>query len=398
MYMDQKSRIKRNISSIINPKRVSNDELNRLQVFVDEFDTNDEVEEWLNEEWEKAENNGSQISFDLIRNKLNVAPQLENDKRIIRQGQKWLQQLSAAVVATIVLLAGWYVMDRWSQQEDRQIADNKDFQQVGLSGIQQVVFTSGGKCYNLSQNELSIKTDQVSINANKEELHLNNVSHQLTEPKKQEWNTLIVPKGQDYYVELVDGTKVWVNAGSKLTFPNYFKPGKRYVKLEGEAYFEVVSDITNPFFVETIHSQVRVTGTQFNVCSYADEAVNHITLVEGKVDVASDEQKFALKPGQQFLYDLSNSQKTLKEVDVNLYTSWRKGIYEFKDVTLGEIANRLDKWYNVEFVFTSDAVSELRFTGMVRKEYNIEYFLKVVEKTTNVQFSRYDSKIVVTEI
>lgn len=396
--MKKKNHIQDSIDEIVNNDRVTGANLQRLENFVDGFNEDSGVEELLQQNWLQATGKEKGISFNYIRN--NISIEEGNYKTVVKR-KAWIgvfHQVSAALITVTVLLGGWHLMNRWSQWESISLAQHKAINEAPQLPMEQVVFTKGGKCYNLSQTDLSLVENGVSVIGTDKELRLNNEAAALAEIRVQEWNTLSVPNGQDYYVELSDGTKVWINSGSKLTFPNFFENGKRQVKLEGEAYFAVSSDVSNPFFIETIQSQVRVTGTQFNVCGYANEAVSHVTLVEGKVDVTIDDKAHHLIPGQQLVQHIQGGSVNIHEVDVNLYTSWRNGIYEFKDVTLQEMTLRLNKWFDVEFVFSNDHAAAQRFSGMVKKEYDIEYFLKVVEKTTNVKFSRFDSKIVVTEI
>jgi len=389
--MKKKNHIQHSIGKIVSKKRVTGEDLKRLEYFVDTFQDDPKVEELLQHNWRQATRDNKGVSFNRISVDLNPVTKH-------RPFMDFIQQLSAAVIALAIFLGGWQLMNQWSQGEDVMMAQ----QYVAITEVQQpihqVVLTSGGKCYNLSPEALTLVAEGVSVVGTDKELRLNKEDLAKVQTRVQEWNTLSVPNGQDYYVELSDGTKVWINAGSKLTFPNFFENGKRQVKLEGEAYFVVASDVSNPFFIETMQSQVRVTGTQFNVCGYANEAVSHVTLVEGKVDVTIDDKAHHLKPGQQLVQNHHGGIVNIQEVDVNLYTSWKNGIYEFKDITLKEMTLRLNRWYDVEFIFSNDHAAQQRFSGMVKKEYDIEYFLKVVEKTTNVQFTKFDSKIVVTEI
>ncbi len=393
--MEKKNNIQHSIQKIVSSERVTGDELERLEQFVDGFQSDPKVEELLQQNWLQADEDEKGVSFAVIKKRMAV-DSISSTKHRLRLD--FIHQISAAVLALVVLMGGWHLMNRWSQWENVSMAQYEEINKAPQLPMEQVVFTKGGKCYNLSQTDLSLVENGVSVVGTDKELRLNSDAASLVEESVQEWNTLSVPNGQDYYVELSDGTKVWINAGSKLTFPNFFERGKRQVKLEGEAYFVVSSDVSNPFFIETMQSQVRVTGTQFNVCGYAGEAVSHVTLVEGKVDVTIDEKWHHLMPGQQLVQHIQGGSVNIQEVDVNLYTSWRNGIYEFKDVTLQEMTLRLNRWFDVEFVFSNDHAAEQRFSGMVKKEYDIDYFLKVVEKTTNVKFSRFDSKIVVTEI
>ena len=139
------------------------------------------------------------------------------------------------------------------------------------------------------------------------------------------FNTLIVPKGGEYSLELPDGTVVWVNSESALRFPEKFTSNRREVFLEGEAYFEVKKDANRPFYVHTEAGKVRVLGTAFNVCAYSNDRFWQTTLVEGSVMINQEEKEVLLKPNEQYQIDVRTGKAGLREVLPELYTSWRDG-------------------------------------------------------------------------
>ena len=136
--------------------------------------------------------------------------------------------------------------------------------------------------------------------------------------------------GMEYTLTLSDGTKVFLNAETKLKFPTIFKGDQRVVELEGEAYFEVRKDEAHPFIVKTVSMNVRVLGTSFNVRSYVNEHDVTATLVEGKVAVSDGEVEKMLVPGEQAVYIKETGKMEVKEVDVSLYTAWHSGKFIFR--------------------------------------------------------------------
>ena len=139
------------------------------------------------------------------------------------------------------------------------------------------------------------------------------------------FNTLIVPKGGEYSLELPDGTVVWVNSESSLRFPEKFTSNRREVFLEGEAYFEVKKDANRPFYVHTEVGKVRVLGTAFNVCAYSNDRFWQTTLVEGSVMINQEEKEVLLKPNEQYQIDVRTGKAGLREVLPELYTSCEMG-------------------------------------------------------------------------
>lgn len=204
--------------------------------------------------------------------------------------------------------------------------------------------------------------------------------------KSVEWNSLHIPQGGEYQLLLPDGTKVWLNSASKLKFPNRFEGNERRVELEGEAFFEVARDTLHPFQIKTAHSAIRVLGTSFNVSCYPDENIERTTLVEGKVEVTAGGQTAALQPGKQFRLDIQTQTVEIEDVDVELYVSWKDGLFRFCELPLEELTLKLERWYDVHFFFQQSECRQARFTGAIRKYANLQEFIRLIEATTDVKF------------
>ena len=148
-------------------------------------------------------------------------------------------------------------------------------------------------------------------------------------------NQLIVPFGKQSKIILSDQTEVWLNAGSRLIYPTVFRGGKRKVQLQGEAYFKVSKDKSNPFIVETSNSKIKVLGTSFNVKAYPGEKVEETVLVEGAVLLNVGDQIFGkevqLKPEQRIVLSGTDYSYSVSKVDVRDYTSWIDGLFVFNE-------------------------------------------------------------------
>ena len=201
------------------------------------------------------------------------------------------------------------------------------------------------------------------------------------------FNTLIVPKGGEYSLELPDGTVVWVNSESSLRFPEKFTSNRREVFLEGEAYFEVKKDANRPFYVHTEAGKVRVLGTAFNVCAYSNDRFWQTTLVEGSVMINQEENEVLLKPNEQYQIDMETGKGELKEVLPELYTSWRDGKFYFKAYTFEELVGKLERWYDFTMFYTNESIKNRRFSGVVNKHESLQDMLKFLEMTSDVQFN-----------
>ena len=198
------------------------------------------------------------------------------------------------------------------------------------------------------------------------------------------WNELVVPVGGESFVMLEDSTRVWLNADSRLRYPNRFEGGERRVELEGEAYLEVAKDAACPFVVATERGNVRVLGTSFDVRAYGEEAMM-ATLVTGRVRYEGEGRRVMLAPGEQVRVSVSGK-VTKRQVDVEEYVGWRKGIFVFDGRPLAEIAKDLERWYGVRLLFMSQELRELPFTGYLERYDKIERFLELLKATGELDY------------
>ena len=202
-------------------------------------------------------------------------------------------------------------------------------------------------------------------------------------------NTLLVPRGGMYSLELEDGTRVWLNADSRLEYPAVFPSGRREVSLSGEAYFAVARDTSAPFTVRTARGDVRVLGTEFNVKCYADEGVMEATLVEGQVGLSDEGAgSVVLEPGEQAVVGEGVQGIAVREVNVQHYIGWRENRLSFQGETLEEIMQVLARWYDIEVVFEDDGLRGLEFSGNLDKYTDIDSFFRLFELGAEVRFER----------
>ncbi len=199
-------------------------------------------------------------------------------------------------------------------------------------------------------------------------------------------NTLSTAKGETYKVRLPDGSEVWLNAASSLTYNTILESdGKRRVSLSGEGYFEVAKNKAYPFIVETRGQQIEVLGTHFNINSYSDEPVAATTLLEGSVRIEDAQNHVVtLRPGQQAT--LRNNALTVLSVDTEEAVAWKDGSFLFSGQNLESIMRQVARWYDVDIVFEDDAIKDEIFRGSISRFENISQLLEVLEKTGSVHF------------
>ena len=208
------------------------------------------------------------------------------------------------------------------------------------------------------------------------------------------YNTIETPKGGQYRVELADGTIVWLNAASSLTFPNHFTGANRMVKLTGEAYFEVAKDKAHPFLVKSRLQTIQVLGTHFNVNAYNDEAVVKSTLLEGSVKITADVsgKTVFLKPGEQSR--LSAAKLFVGEANTTEAIAWKNGYFRFDDEKIESIMRKISRWYDVDVVYQGDVTQE-GFVGAITSFSNINDVLDIMQRSKAVHFKIEGRRIIV---
>ena len=210
------------------------------------------------------------------------------------------------------------------------------------------------------------------------------------------YNTIDIPIGGEYQLVLADGTKVWLNADSKLRFPVSFTAERREVYLEGEAYFEVAKDSAREFWVHAGAMDVKVLGTSFNVKAYERLETVATTLVEGSVEVACAGKSFQIVPGEQFVYDKNNRVMDVRMVDTESYVSWKDGYYKFRQTTLEEIMETLSVWYGLNVFYVNESAKQVEFTGKVRRYEDARMLLDKFEQTGDVVFDIKGNNVFIT--
>ena len=207
------------------------------------------------------------------------------------------------------------------------------------------------------------------------------------------YNTLIVPRGGEFSLELADGTRVWLNAESRLRYPVAFMGKERKVEMEGEVYFEVVKNNEKPFIVTVNGVDIRVLGTSFNVSAYQEEVVT--TSVEGKVQLKRGDEQVVLSPNQQAIW--SDDKFKVKQVDACNYVLWKEGIFYFEDVDLERILDDMARWYNVNIFYMNPTLKKMKFSVEIKRYEDINEILRRIEQTKRVKFEIKDRTINVYE-
>jgi len=209
-------------------------------------------------------------------------------------------------------------------------------------------------------------------------------------------NTLTTANGEQYQVILPDGSHVWLNAASSLTYPVAFTGRCREVELNGEAYFEVTHNKAMPFQVKTLQQEVQVLGTHFNINAYQNEPLTSTTLLEGSVKVmlTAGDKAVTIVPGQQAV--VKQNGLSVEEVDTDDAVAWKNGYFLFDDEDLESIMRKISRWYDVKVDYTDNALKHEMFSGTISRYSHVSQVIKTLELTNAAHFHLEDNRITVT--
>lgn len=307
-------------------------------------------------------------------------------------------RFAAAASIFMALCAGIYFYSNRHSMELQSVPQVVLHNDVAPGRNSATLVMANGQTINLSDAKkgVIVDTDKLAYDDGTE----------ITSGRFSRQMTLSTPRGGQYQMTLPDGTRVWLNAASSLTYiaPLRAKDGERRVKLIGEAYFEVAkikdsqTGMKLPFIVESKMQKITVLGTHFNVNAYDDESALRTTLLEGSVEVSLTEisKTARLVPGQQAVLT-GNADLNVKQVDTKDVLAWKDGDFVFKDDNLQSALKKVARWYDVEIIYGPDAPKDLELLGWVSRNKELSVVLKMIASTKKVHFNVTGRRVVVTK-
>lgn len=200
---------------------------------------------------------------------------------------------------------------------------------------------------------------------------------------KMQYNTMSTPKGRQYQLTLPDGTKVWLNAASSISYPVAFTGNERAVSVTGEVYFEVAKRASQPFRVAVNKlMSIDVLGTSFNVNAYPNNASLLTTLIDGAVRVSATNagNSQVLRPAQQAVLQNGNAITVNHDVDTDKVMAWKNGLFNFEGASLEEVMKQIERWYDIDVVY-QNRIPDIKFWGKITKDVPLSGMLIALEKT-----------------
>lgn len=282
--------------------------------------------------------------------------------------KRYIGRWVAAAAAAASLIGGVYIWQT-KKQPARQVAAV-----VNNTGSNKAILTlSDGSTVTLDSANKDLRQGTTAIHQQGDTLQYtaNSNASSIT------YNTLTVPKGGQFQVVLPDGTKVWLNAATRLRYPTVFTGPDRTVELEGQAYFEVAQQSTQPFHVHVHNAAINVLGTAFDIMAYADEPTMNATLVQGAIAIRNGAITKKLQPGQQAV--LKDNTLQVMQADIDKVTAWKSGFFELDNTDLPTLMRQLSRWYDVEMIDKTGGAAGL-FGGRISRKLALKDVLGVLEQ------------------
>ncbi len=306
----------------------------------------------------------SQERIDQIKNELFTKLPIHKKERV--KLYTWASA-AAAVVIVVLAIAHWRLEDNFKVFEQAKVVE--DF----APGSNRATLTLA------NGREIALNGDKNGLRVGSERINYLDGSSVIADQIKSTMQTLTTPNAGQYHLILEDGTKVWLNAASCISYPSSFdNVGSRQVAITGEVYFEVAPNRSKPFLVKSKNQTVKVLGTHFNVNDYGDGGKTVTTLLEGKVSVSAGtglKYQRSLAPGQQAVSGVDGI--AVGVADTELALAWKKGKLEFKDADIKDIMKQVARWYDLEVEYNGE-ISHRVFSGSVSRTSNLSVLLKIL--------------------
>lgn len=301
---------------------------------------------------------------------------------IIRAYRRMFLYAGGFVASLIIVIGIWYITNSYNSSltNIRQFASNSPENIKDLSDIQLILSEK-------QKIELNNKKPTISY-SNKKNIRIN--EDKIIDKKNvASYNQLVVPYGKKSILALEDGTKIWINAGSRLVYPVRFDDKQREIFIDGEIYLEVAYDKDKPFIVKTKNINVRVLGTKFNVSAYEVENQTTVVLASGSVRVTPENKSeiFSgkeLVPNEMYLLSANHSE-SVKVIDTSKYISWIYGIYVCENETIAQLILQLEKFYGKKITCQPE-ISSLRCSGKLDLEKDLDSLLNGLAETLPIQY------------
>lgn len=301
-------------------------------------------------------------------------------KKKRRNSKRIVLSISAIAASVAIIISLPLLFNKDNNVQDistfaQALPDNNDFYSSDTKLI-----VSENNTVVLNNNESSIQYEEDGIKAD---------DNLILKEESASYNQLITPYGKRSVITFSDGTKAWVNAGSRLVYPAEFNKGKREIYVDGEIYIEVSEDRKRPFVIKTKQMDIEVLGTKFNVLAYEADMINSVVLLSGSVSISPNASKkhILLKPDQK--YSGMEGSHTVENVDASIYVLWIQGLYQFESEKFGNIVTRLGRYYGIR-IECDAAITELKCSGKLDLKDDMNKLLDELSRALPITYRKND--------
>ena len=310
-----------------------------------------------------------------------ILPNSQDHKSLLTAHGRHLLRAAAVIICIVTFGALWFTYDsrlKAPELSDEVIAAITLAEQ---SGKNQAVLTVGGQPVSITGEQAIDKVQAVNT--------------RNSTPNTPD-RTLTTHHDSEFWLTLDDGTRVHLNYGTTLTYPQKFDGDIREVELDGEAYFFVAKDNRHPFIVHTPNGSVKVYGTEFNVNTRDDAGLTRVVLVSGSISITpTNGREQMMKPAEMAVLSATGCQ--FSTVDITPYVSWNTGTFAFADCPLEKLMHVLSHWYNKRVEFDSEETRQMQFTGTINKYGEIEPALKAIHNVTGLRITINGNLITISQ-
>ncbi|MFC6100016.1 FecR family protein [Olivibacter domesticus] len=309
---------------------------------------------------------------------------------------RWKYRLMG-VAASIILIVGLVLF--WPKLVKDEINNKRLVINESVTNQKEITLTlSNGTSLNLESLDTGVIQETEDFSILKKEagqmVYETNQGGAVEVGREIKYNVIHVPNGKQFQLKLADGTRVWLNAASTLTYPVHFGMNERHVTLEGEAYFEVAHDHSKPFRITADHTQIRVTGTHFNVTAYASDKTVTTTLLEGGVNVNKDGKAISLRPGYKAVTHADQQSIVKQKANIEQTLAWKNGYFVFEEMDIVSIMKNVARWYDIQVV-VEGVIPKKRFGGTFPRDATLDELLADLSMLGNFTFERKGKEVVI---
>jgi transmembrane sensor len=369
--------------------KANDEEIKFLEAYYNAFELNEDPSESHNEEEYKTLEHATKKVID------ERIEEYEKQSNVQQVRFLWIKYAAAALILLFVSFGIFLITRKSNIQNHNNVANT--YKGITPGGNKAMLTLGNGTTILLEdaiKGEIAKQAGVIITKTANGQLVYKAVDNNTGNDKPLQ-NSISTPKGGQYKVILPDGTRVWLNAASSITYPTSFAGTQRLVSLTGEAYFEVAPNKQMPFIVKSGMQTVEVLGTHFNINAYADESLVKTTLLEGSVKVASAAKSAIIVPGEQAVIDRQgNGTITKRQLDTDQEVAWKNGVFSFKGEDIRSVMRQIGRWYNIDVVYESN-LSEDKYFGEISRESSLANVFKILE-LNNVKFDIHGKTVTVS--